>query len=55
MCSPTLANVCKYCGNVNIRSATTLEVLPLLLITYTDDSNIDEFLSIAESVKIDNK
>ncbi len=54
-CSPSLANICKNCGNLNIRSATTLEVLPLLLLTYTDDSNLDEFLSIAESVKIDDR
>lgn len=47
--------MCKHCGNLNIRSATTLEILPLMLITYTDDSNLDEFLSIAESVKIDDR
>lgn len=52
--APSLANICKHCGCVNIRSGTTLEVLPLMLITYTDDSNIDEFLSITESVKMDN-
>ncbi|CAL5998627.1 Intraflagellar_transport protein 122 [Hexamita inflata] len=52
MCSPSLSDICKKCGTPIVRSAISLQILPLIPIEPSEDSSIMELIEKVSSVRI---